>query len=117
MIDRATIAAALATVEELSVSETVPDSIVAFAAWPHWAGARPVETMACLEFQPRWAAYVALPEGSRPDLIDTADPMVETVGQALYGAGLPVELIEPVRLQIAPGATDTVPALRFTITD
>ena len=111
------ITAALATVPELDAKASVPDVIVAGAAWPAWAGARPQETLACIEWHSRWQAYVALGSGTRADSATDLDAMLATVGEALYAAGLPIELAEAVDVQIAPGATDTIPALRFTLAE
>jgi hypothetical protein len=113
---RAELVAALSTVPGLSVTPTQPGSIVAGAAWPVWRqtvwrnqvpdGARALT----------WFVFVALGSADLESTVLEADPLVELVGDALIGAELGVQLVEPVRITVN-GSADGVPALRYSLGD
>ena len=115
MADRAAIAAALGSVADLDASATIPDVIVAGSAWPELAPIEPEVTMACVLWPRSWFAYVALPNATRATSIEAADALLEPVGNALFDAGIPVRRVETISIQTAPGASDTIPALRYTL--
>ena len=115
-ITRQEIAAALAGVEGLTAYETVPDNIVAGAAWPVWVSRAWLNGRPDGPRETEWRVYVALPNATPKGTVDEADPLIETVAQALVVIGLEIGLIEPVQAPATEGGAP-IPLLRYSLTD
>lgn len=115
MTTRDAIVAALATVPELAPSSTQPDVVVAGAAWPVWRSTVWRNQVRDGVRDLSWYAVVVLPNASRDATVAEADPIVETIGQALADAELGVLSVAPTSIAVSNG--DPIPALRYTLGD
>lgn len=109
---RAAIAAALGSVDGLTVHTTAPDNPVAFDAFPKWAltnytGGR-LQWLAVHEYD----ALVILPAGYEPDTVDHGDSLLDRVAAALGSVGV-VRTADPIQLTFNSGSA--VPALRIRV--
>ena len=101
---------ALAKVEGLAPSSSVPAPIVAGSAWPGWASTSWVN--ACLTAT-TWFVFVALPNGHQAATVDAGDELVEDIATVLWPVGK-VTRVEPWAWPVEPGQ-QAVPILRFTL--
>ena len=116
MVTRDAIVAALATVPGLTPSPTKTGPISPGDAWPVWTATRWANTVPGGVRLGSWYVLIALPDAGLDVTTAEADALVETIGAALIGAGLQIDVVEPARTQV----TDTssgVPVLRYTVHD
>lgn len=116
MTSREDIVAALGSVAGVSASSTQPDVVVALAAWPVWRATTWANQVRDGVRLLSWYVVVALPNASRDATVAEADPIVETIGQALADAELGVLSVAPTTVAVANGG-DPIPALRYTLGD
>ena len=116
VITRQAIVDALAAVEGVEASLSVPPVITAGAAWPVWASTAWLNMRDDGPRELRWRVYVALGQATPDSTAMEADPLIEPVGQALTDLGLTVETVEPVQAPATEGGAN-IPLLRFTCRD
>lgn len=115
MTSRDEIMAALAGVGLAPVSAPT-GPIAAGMAWPIWRWTEWANVVPDGVRLGSWFVFVALTNAGPDATAAEADPLVETVGMALVGAGLQVERVEPFRW-ITTESQDGVPVLRYSVND
>jgi len=116
MTTRDEIAAALTSVG-LNGTPTKTGPISAGDGWPQWRSTRWANTVPFGVRLGSWYVYVALPGGGVDVTAAEADPLVETVGQALVDAGLQIEVVEPYAIPVGDTGQAAVPVLRYSVND
>ena len=109
---RAAIVTALQGIDGVQAHATLPDTPVAFDAFPRWAltnytggriGVLPVH---------EYDVLVVLPAGYEPDTVHQGDVLLETIATALAQVGT-VRQADPVQLALQNGSG--LPALRVRV--
>ena len=113
--DRDAIVAALVGVG-LNGTATKTGPISPGDAWPRWRSTRWANQHPEGPRLGAWWVFVALPNGGQDVTVAEADPLVETVGDALIAAGLRLVTVEPYQVSVAEGV-QPVPVLRYTVDD
>jgi hypothetical protein len=111
---RDAIVTALSTVTGLNPSVEPPDVPAPGSAWPAWGGANPGSYCGLTD---RWTVYVVLPNATRRNTLDAAEPLVDTTWAALLDVG-DVTDVAPGEVTINDPANtgQTLPVLAFTMT-
>jgi hypothetical protein len=112
---RQVIVDALAAVPGLTAKPTVSGPISAGDAWPVWRSTRWANPVPGGPRFGAWYVFVALPASSPDVTVAEADPLVETVGDALIAAGLRLVTVEPYAWPVAEA--QTTPVIRYTVDD
>ena len=116
MTSRDAIVTALAAVPGLSPSPTKTGPISPGDAWPVWRATRWGNQVPDGIRLASWEVLVALPDMGADVTTAEGDRLVETVGMALIGAGLQIELVEPARTSVTETSSG-VPVLRYIVHD
>ena len=101
---------ALAKVNGLNPTASLPAPIVAGSAWPAWT--RATFRNACLTVT-EWFVFVALPNGLQAGTVEAGDDIVLDVATVLWPVGKVVQ-VEPWQIPVEPGQ-QAIPVLRFTL--
>ena len=89
---------ALASVPDLTVFSTMPDTPMAGAAWPVWVESRYGAGKLSRPLAHTYEVRVTLPAGWLPNTVDVADGLIETLASALSSVG-DFEVANPVQIQ------------------
>ena len=100
----------------LSPHPTMPPAPGAGDAWPRWRNTRWANNVPGGVRLGSWWVYVALPNASTDTTVAEADPIVESIGDALMALDLHIELVEPLQLPVEPGGA-AIPVLRYSVND
>ena len=116
MTTRDAIVAALGTVPGITPKRTLTGPISPGDAWPVWIATRWANIVPDGVRLAQWEVLVALPDTGADATVSEADPLVETVGMALIGAGLQLDSVGPARTMVTETSSG-VPVLRYLVHD
>lgn len=109
---RAALVEALTTVEGLTPTPSMPDTVATGSAWPVWVQTRHRGHLANTR-QYTFDVYATLPAAYRADTVDAGDLLADAMLDALFPVAV-TEPAEPVALAIDGGTV--MPGLRMRVT-
>lgn len=101
---RAAVVAALATIEGITPSPSMPDTPDAGTAWPVWVESRYRAGKLSRPFVPTYEVLVIAPAAYHPDTVEAGEVFAEDVAAALSTVGT-VDVCEPRTIVFEQNAT------------
>lgn len=89
-----------------------PATVERYQTWPVWLSAAPFTKVMTETY---WQVVVTLPPANQSSMIDAADALISTVGEALQSIHAAITTVRPARL-IVGGDDAGVPILQYEIT-
>jgi hypothetical protein len=105
---------ALATIDGLTATPSMPDTPDAGSAWPVWSESRYRDGKLSHPLAHTYEVRVILPAAYHPDTVDAADGLIEQVCNALSKVGT-VDVANPVSLVFEQNQT-SMPGLSVRVT-